>query len=599
MAANARCRLVFVGENDGGQYGTAMKQAIHDSGRAERVRITGRATLDDFRKYLGAADVAVQLRTLTRGETSGAALDCMAHGVATIVNAHGSMAYLPGDCVVTVPDEFTGEDLSGALERLWQDGPARARLGDLARQRIRTHHAPRRIAEEYFSAIEHFSDHAPVSRRVQVTHAVGALEGGPAAAQEWLGLAQAIATNHPADEPARQLLVDVSVLVQQDAKSGIQRVVRGVLDKLLSEPPAGYRVEPVYGTPWAPYRYARRFTLRLLGCPEDALDDDVVLTRPGDLFLGLDLVPLWVPQKKSWFQSLRDRGVKVLFVVYDLLPVARKDCFPQGAFEQHSNWLQTVAEHADGAVCISRAVADELTQWLNARKIARRRPFRIGWFHLGADAGPSAQTQGVSPEFLRDLEKLGATQAVLMVGTIEPRKAYLQSLSAFERLWAENVNASLVIVGKQGWTVEALIDRIRSHPELGKRLFWYDSLSDESLTRLYQASAGLLMASEGEGFGLPIVEAARHKLPVLARDLPVFREVAGEHAAYFSGLSPADLMDALNSWLSALKSGAAPRSDQLPWLTWQQSADQLARFINGDDWPIVWRPAAQKDGRPA
>ncbi|MDK9719322.1 MAG: hypothetical protein OEL57_15680, partial [Trichlorobacter sp.] len=44
----------------------------------------------------------------------------------------------------------------------------------------------------------------------------------------------------------RQLLVDVSEIIKQDARTGIQRVVRGVLCNLMANPPEGYRVRPVF-----------------------------------------------------------------------------------------------------------------------------------------------------------------------------------------------------------------------------------------------------------------------------------------------------------------------------------------------------------------
>jgi glycosyltransferase involved in cell wall biosynthesis len=121
-----------------------------------------------------------------------------------------------------------------------------------------------------------------------------------------------------------------------------------------------------------------------------------------------------------------------------------------------------------------------------------------------------------------------------MVGTLEPRKGHQQALAACEQLWADGVDANQVIVGKQGWMVEALVERMTHHAELNRRLFWLDGISDEFLEQVYAASACLIAASYGEGFGLPLIEAAQHKLPIVARDIPVFREVAGSHAHYFS-----------------------------------------------------------------
>ena len=117
--------------------------------------------------------------------------------------------------------------------------------------------------------------------------------------------------------------------------------------------------------------------------------------------------------------------------------------------------------------------------------------------------------------------------------------------------------------------------RLRKHKESGKRLFWLEGISDEYLDKIYAASTCLIAASEGEGFGLPLIEAAQHKLPIIARDIPVFREVAGDHAYYFNGLDPLVLADALKHWLTLRAENKAPQSDDMPWLTWNQSARQL------------------------
>ena len=68
-------------------------------------------------------------------------------------------------------------------------------------------------------------------------------------------------------------------------------MARALVLAFLQSPPMGFRIEPVYLTDdngaWH-YRYARRFTLDLLGCPPDALADDVAELEAGDVLLGLD-----------------------------------------------------------------------------------------------------------------------------------------------------------------------------------------------------------------------------------------------------------------------------------------------------------------------
>jgi hypothetical protein len=175
-----------------------------------------------------------------------------------------------------------------------------------------------------------------------------------------------------------------------------------------------------------------------------------------------------------------------------------------------------------------------------------------------------------------------------VVGTIEPRKAHAQTLAAFDALWKEKVDVNIVIVGKLGWMVDKLIDALRSHPERNRRLFWLAGITDEYLERVYASSVCLIAASEGEGFGLPLIEAAQHGLPIIARDIPVFREVAGPHAYYFSGREPAALAAAVKYWLILNQTGSAPRSTEIGRSTWAESTNQLLEVITENRWMTSW-----------
>jgi glycosyltransferase involved in cell wall biosynthesis len=573
LSRNERCVLVFVGQNHGGEYGVQLLKTIKKSGLERRIRITGWADAATFRQYLAAADMAVQLRTLSRGETSGTVLDCMNYGLATIVNAHGGLAELSKDAVWMLPDEFTNDELVNALETLWKDKDLRARLGSRAQEIIQTRHDPARCAEQYAQTIEAIYQRAQTGPYALI-NAIAAVDALPANDLTLKQIATSIAISFPPKIVQRQLLVDISELVQRDVKSDIQRVVCSILKELLDHPPNGYRVEPVYATMNQGYRYARRFTLRFLDCPETTVIDEPIEYSPGDLFLGLDLQPHVVPVHRPFYQQLRNNGVQVWFLVYDLLPITLSHAFGAGAKNDHHGWLNVVVE-SDGAICISRSVADELAEWYKSYGIVCHRPFKIHWFHIGADISASLPTTGLPADAEKVLTTLSSSPSFLMVGTIEPRKSHAQVLAAFELLWAQGMNVNLVIVGKQGWLVETFVERLRHHKELGQRLFWLEGISDEYLEKVYAASTCLLMASEGEGFGLPLIEAAQHKLPILARDIPVFREVAGEHAFYFSGLEPEALAKAVKEWLELYKEGRHPKSDAMPWLTWRESTQWL------------------------
>lgn len=380
------------------------------------------------------------------------------------------------------------------------------------------------------------------------------------------------------DEGHKQLLIDISELVQRDAGTGIQRVTRSILKEFLASPPNGYDVVPIYATQDSTgYRYARHFTARFCGVVIDQ-DDDPIDYLPGDVFLGLDLQHHVVIEQKGYLEKLRRDGVKVFFVVYDLLPVLIPHVFPPGAEKIHEAWLKTLMGF-DGAVCISRAVAKELLDWQRVHGPQRMRPFKVNWFHLGADVGNSVPTRGMPDSASKVLKEIGRRQTFLIVGTVEPRKGYAQTLRAFDLLWCQGLDVNLVIVGKQGWLVDTLVEDIRQHFELGKRLFWLQGISDEYLDQIYGSSTCLIAASEGEGFGLPIIEAAQYKLPIIARDIPVFREVCGEQALYFSGMEPEDLAKSVKNWLALNFLNKAPSSADMKWLTWKESAQQLINVL--------------------
>lgn len=90
--------------------------------------------------------------------------------------------------------------------------------------------------------------------------------------------------------------------------------------------------------------------------------------------------------------------------------------------------------------------------------------------------------------------------------------------------------------------------------------------------------------AEKRSKGLSLIEAARHGLPIIARDIPVFREVAGESATYFQGETAQDLANTLTAWLEKYRAGQHPRSTGMPWLTWQQSTEKLKAALIGNNY---------------
>ncbi len=599
LAVNEHCVLIFIGEVPGSEYCRKMQAIIEQNNDGKRIRMTGWVSMEKYRLYLASADIGIQLRTMSRGESSASALDCMNYGLATVVNANGSLRELPEKCVLMLHDEVTMEELQGALETLHSDASLRKQLGENARAYVLSHRTPSRIADLYAAAIERFS-FSPASIRHSILHELSHNHDLPDDETDRFAIAEAIAETFPDQCGQKQLLIDISALVVEDLKTGIQRVVRSIVKELLEEPPQGFRIEPVFmeqGERGVFYSYARQFTLNLLGIdsnPCSLLKDNPVDVHAGDIFLGLDLCHN-VRHGHKFFEKFRRDGGLVYFVVYDLLPLSFPNFFPPTVEKHHSEWMEIVAQ-CDGALCISRSVADDVKAWFDSVQPQRHRKFSIGWFHLGADIEKSIPTKGLPEDFHTDLQKLASAPTIVMVGTVEPRKGHGQVLKAFELLWMTCIEVNLVIAGKKGWMVEKLAAYIGEHKKLNQQLFWYENISDEALQKLYTIADGVIMASEGEGFGLPLIEAAQQGCPVLARDLPVFREVAGEHASYFNGKSSLKLASVLIKWIADIRKGAVILSGGMPWMTWKESSTQVMNLLTdsqNNNWLYQWEKSSR------
>jgi len=160
---------------------------------------------------------------------------------------------------------------------------------------------------------------------------------------------QFLAASEEAPAEEAQLLVDVSELLFRDARTGIQRVVRSILGELLAAPPKGFRVRPIYGTAERAYRYTDKFTPGI-GQNNAASNEQAVKVRAGDVFLGLDLSAHLFPRAEAELRAFRLAGVRIHFVVYDIIPLRYPQFAVAGLRDAFDTWLHALARHqtADG-----------------------------------------------------------------------------------------------------------------------------------------------------------------------------------------------------------------------------------------------------------
>jgi glycosyltransferase involved in cell wall biosynthesis len=370
--------------------------------------------------------------------------------------------------------------------------------------------------------------------------------------------------------------VDVTCIAEFDPRSGIQRVVRNFCTGLHKQASGGeFEVQPIYWSAEGGIRYANEFSRDMLGLAQ-AGEDQPVQARANDLLFMLDSAWAAPERFEPLYESVRQAGGEVVWMVYDLIPVLLPQTCHEGMPPVFAHWLSHSVRNADGFVCISEATRDDLERYLDQQALARRPWTRsVG---LGSDLDPGrmgAVTQNMHRlvgETLRDIPFLA------VVGTLEPRKDHATILDAFDLLWKQGKEVALVLVGKSGWNMQSVADRIGAHPENNKRLFWLKNASDGDLDHLLQHASALIQASLYEGFGLPVVEAGSKEVPLLVSDIAAFREVAGDAASYFP-VGDAGALQALIA--EGLEHGfRRPLQGEIRARTWQEvSADLVQRLL--------------------
>ena len=228
--------LIFVGDLPDTTFKKTVHEIIEELGIAASVVVTGFVDPERYNAWLQAADVAVQLRENTRGETSRSALDCLAAGLPLIVNDYASLSELPDNIVMKVPSEPEPSDISSAIDALRRDTGRRREQRRLSQRYIREHHSPATVTGMILStldcAVERPADLAGDHEISEVACIIGRL-GRKVTDESLRPIAESIALGRRATLPSR-LFVDVSYIVKFDYGSGIQRAVRNIAANLMN-----------------------------------------------------------------------------------------------------------------------------------------------------------------------------------------------------------------------------------------------------------------------------------------------------------------------------------------------------------------------------
>lgn len=295
-------------------------------------------------------------------------------------------------------------------------------------------------------------------------------------------------------------------------------------------------------------------------------------TDSDDIYVIVDIFWYFLDEYQGMLKSLHSKGTKSAVIVHDIFPLKFPSFYPEEVPPAFEKGLIEFLNGSDYCLSISKSGQNDIIEYFHSMKHSDMPRVIFDTIYLGAiqkaDSGNGIR-QSISDLFASD-------RVFLSVGTLEPRKGYGISLDACELAWDRGTDFSYVIIGRYGWRSEALRSRIYGHPEYGKRLFWIQDASDTELDFAYARCRSLVQSSIAEGFGLPLIEASQRGAPIIASDLPVFREIGGSELAYFPVGCPAGLSQALSECL------AAPRHPaKIPLRSWSDSVRGLAACLAG------------------
>jgi glycosyltransferase involved in cell wall biosynthesis len=258
-------------------------------------------------------------------------------------------------------------------------------------------------------------------------------------------------------------------------------------------------------------------------------------------------------EQDAYPTMLRRLQVKPLFVVHDLIPITHPEFCRQGERERHLARMNNVLAVASGIITNSQATLNELTSY--AANAGRPLPRSVVALLAPGMSGISPGKRPMAPPYF------------VILGTIEPRKNHWLLL----QLWRDLVKhfgqeaPRLVVIGQRGWECENVVDMLERCEQLKGFVVEHSICPDTELVTYLHHAQALLFPSFAEGYGMPLVEALALGVPVIASDLPVFKEVAGEIPEYI------DPLDGIR-WGELVKEYAKPDS--------QLRAAQLRRIEN-------------------
>lgn len=256
-----------------------------------------------------------------------------------------------------------------------------------------------------------------------------------------------------------------------------------------------------------------------------ALAREVSRRPPDVLFIPAHVLPFTIPGRR-----LPPSVVTIHDLGYHAFPQAHSP-FQRFYLPWSTRWSARMASHL---IAISQATATDLQKYYNTASQ------KITVIHE-ATSWPQVAW---ADQFVRARYGLPASYA-LYVGTLQPRKNLARLIQAYHRLGQrQTLDWDLVLAGAGGWESAKLFQLV-ADLHLGDRVHFLGYIADEALSALYYSARFFCFPSLFEGFGLPVLEAQRHGVPVMTANNSALPEIAGDAALLVDPTDVAAIADAM------------------------------------------------------
>ena len=247
-------------------------------------------------------------------------------------------------------------------------------------------------------------------------------------------------------------------------------------------------------------------------------------TKP-DLFLSTD-----------GFLPLHSK-VPAVQVIHDINFVHRPGDLPLLAGKYYRYFFPRFARKASRIVTVSEYSRRDI---INNYDVDEN---RVDLAYNGANEGFGPINEEEAHEVRNEFAK--GCPYFLFVGSLHPRKNITNLLKAFQLFKDENrANYKLVIVGEKFFLTSSMEEQLEKMPNK-KDVIFTGRLSPDRLGNVIGAACAMTFVPYFEGFGIPIVEAMKCEIPVIASKVTSLPEIAGDAALFVSPDSPGSIRDAM------------------------------------------------------